>query len=347
MSGHGGEFGLIERLAARLEPLEEGLGIGDDAAAWQPTPGRVVVATTDMLVEGIHFRLDWISPRDLGWKALAVNLSDLAAMGATPGHALVSIALLREQGDLAESIYEGMSALARETGTRIVGGDTVRSAGPLTVNVALVGEADPERLLRRSGARPGDLVVVTGTVGASAAGLELLLAADGTEGGAADAEALVDRAAAIAATAADPGTSPLIAAHHRPIPQLAVGAALAGAGVRCAIDVSDGVASEAWHLARSSGVEIEIDCGRLPLAGVAVARFGRERARDLALTGGEDYQLLFTVPEPEWPAVRAALPPAAVTTVIGRVGALRVPGRATFRDGAATLDLEEPGYVAF
>ncbi len=148
-----GEFELIDRLAARLDPLDGGVGIGDDAAAWPPTPGRLVVATTDMLVEGIHFRLDWISPRDLGWKALAVNLSDLAAMGAQPGKALVSIALLADQADLAEELYAGMAELARLTGTRIVGGDTVRTPGPLVVNVALIGEADPERLLRRDAAR--------------------------------------------------------------------------------------------------------------------------------------------------------------------------------------------------
>jgi thiamine-monophosphate kinase len=331
MSGRrfaGGEFELIERLAAHLEPLEGGVGIGDDAAAWQPTPGRVVVATTDMLVEGIHFRLDWIPPRDLGWKALAVNLSDLAAMGAKPGHALVSIALLAGQADLAEEIYEGLAELARATGTRIVGGDTVRSPGPLVVNVALVGEADPERLLRRTGARPGDLLAVTGTVGASAAGLDLLIA---------EGRKALDR----------PGGASLVAAHHRPRPQLEAGAALAAHGVRCAIDISDGVASEARHLARAGGMEIEVDVDLLPLASGAVSLLGEARARRLALTGGEDYQLLFTVPEANYEEVARALPPDAGATVVGRVTAARDDGEVRFLEAGAPIDIEEAGYVAF
>jgi len=154
MSGSG-EFELIASLASRLDPAADGLGIGDDAAAWMPAPGALVVATTDMLVEGVHFRLDWTSARDLGWKALAVNLSDLAAMGATPGRALVSVALLPAQTALVGEMYEGLSELARLTGTQVVGGDTVRTSGPLVVNVALIGEAEPGRLFaaRRGAAR--------------------------------------------------------------------------------------------------------------------------------------------------------------------------------------------------
>ena len=161
-----GEFELIASLASRLDAAADGLGIGDDAAAWPVSPGALVVATTDMLVEGVHFRLDWTSPRDLGWKALAVSLSDLAAMGATPGRALVSVALLPAQTALVLEMYEGLNELARLSGTRVVGGDTVRTSGPLVVNVALLGEAEPGRLLRRDGARPGDLLVLTGAVGA-------------------------------------------------------------------------------------------------------------------------------------------------------------------------------------
>jgi len=249
-------------------------------------------------------------------------------MGARPGHALVSIALLRDQGPLAEAIYEGLAELARETGTRVVGGDTVRTPGPLVINVALVGEADPARLLRRSAARPGDVVAVTGTVGASAAGLELLLA-----GGRAAAER--------------PGAARLVAAHHRPRPRLDAGAALAAADVRCAIDVSDGVASEVWHLARSSGVEIELEVNRLPLADDAVAILGAARATHLALTGGEDYELLFTVPEARFEAVAATLPADARATAIGRVTAARDDGVVRFLSAGSPIELEEAGYVAF
>ena len=325
--GELGEFELIEALASRLEAPAEGLGIGDDAAAWPTTAGALAVATTDMLVEGIHFRLDWTSPRDLGWKALAVNLSDLAAMGARPGHALVSLALLPGQVALVEELYEGMSELARLTGTLVVGGDVVRTPGPLVVNVALFGEADPDRLLRRDTAAPGDLLALTGPVGASAAGLALL-----AEGHPAPAR---------------PEVAALLAAHHRPWPRLAAGRALAGLGLRCAIDVSDGVASEAWHLARSSGVAIELDVNRLPLAPAAVALLGEEKARHLALTGGEDYQLLFAVPESRLAEVQSALGDEGPAVVIGRVVGTRPGGHVEVRLAGRPMQAGRTGYVAF
>jgi thiamine-monophosphate kinase len=333
MSGTGagqdiGEFGLIEALAARLDVPTDGLGIGDDAAAWRPTPGSVVVATTDMLVEGIHFRLDWTTPRDLGRKALAVNLSDLAAMGARPGRALVSIGLLPGQAGLVEELYDGMSELAREAGVWIVGGDTVRSPGPLIVNVALLGEADPARLLRRSGAVPGDVLMLTGIVGASAAGLDLLLRGD--------AQAL-----------ARPDAAALLAAHFRPVPQLAAGSILAGLGLHCAIDVSDGVASEARHIARAGGVSVEIDLERLPLAPEAVALLGEERARELALSGGEDYQLLFAVPASRAADVAEALRPGCLPTVVGRVTGRHPGGEVVLRLAGREVESAAAGYTAF
>jgi thiamine-monophosphate kinase len=327
MSGIG-EFELIEALARHLDPAVDGLGIGDDAAAWQPSPGALVVATTDMLVEGVHFRLEWTSPWDLGWKALAVNLSDLAAMGATPGRALVSVALLPGQAALVEEMYEGLSELARLTGTRVVGGDTVRTSGPLVVNVALIGEAEPGRLLRRDGAAPGDLLVLTGTVGGSAAGLALLLEGDR------------DRLAR-------PEAASLLAAHHRPQPRLAAGQALAHLGLRCAIDVSDGVASEAWHLARAGGVAMRLDVDQLPLDPAAVALFGEPKARELAVSGGEDYQLLFTAPEARLGEVTAALGEADRATVVGRVTGLRAGGHVDLIEAGADVAPGRPGYVAF
>jgi thiamine-monophosphate kinase len=324
-----GEFELIAALARRLDPVVDGLGIGDDAAAWVPTPGASVVATTDMLVEGVHFRLDWTSPRDLGWKALAVNLSDLAAMGATPGRALVSVALLPGQAELVEEMYEGLSELARLTGTRIVGGDTVRTTGPLVVNVALFGEAKRGRLLRRDGAEPGDLLVLTGPVGASAAGLALLLAGD--------RERL-----------AVPEAAPLLAAHHRPVPRLEAGRTLAGLGLRCAIDVSDGVASEAWHLARASGVAITLDTDRLPMNAGAVSLLGETEARRLALSGGEDYELLFTLPEARLSETIAALAARDVRpVVIGRVTAALPGGHVEFVGAGPVHEPAAPGYTAF
>ena len=327
MSGLG-EFELIAALARRLDPTSDGLGIGDDAAAWTATPGSLVVATTDMLVEGVHFRLDWTSPHDLGWKALAVNLSDLAAMGARPGRALVSVALLPGQTALVEEMYAGIGELARLTGTRVVGGDTVRTSGPLVVNVALIGEAEPGRLLRRDGALPGDLHVLTGTVGASAAGLALLLEGDR------------DRLSR-------PEAMQLIAAHHRPMPQLAAGRALAAAGLRCAIDVSDGVASEAWHLARASGVAIRLDTDRLPLEAAAISLFGEAEARQFAVSGGEDYQLLFSVPDARLDAVTASLGGEDRPTVVGEVTGLRPGGHVELAPSGLAVEPGRSGYVAF
>jgi thiamine-monophosphate kinase len=323
-----GEFELIASLASRLDAAADGLGIGDDAAAWPVSPGALVVATTDMLVEGVHFRLDWTSPRDLGWKALAVSLSDLAAMGATPGRALVSVALLPAQTALVLEMYEGLNELARLSGTRVVGGDTVRTSGPLVVNVALLGEAEPGRLLRRDGARPGDLLVLTGAVGASAAGLALLLEGD-------------------RARLAGPEAATLLAAHHRPMPRLAAGRALASLGLRCAIDVSDGVASEAWHLARASGVTIRLDTDRLPLTAAAVALIGEAKARQLAVTGGEDYQLLFTVPEARLAEVESVLREEDRPTVVGRVTELRPGGLVELVAAGRMVEPGQPGYVAF
>ncbi len=321
-----GEFGLIARLAALFGSPPDGLGIGDDAATWAAPEGSVTVATTDMLVEGVHFRLDWTSPEDLGWKALAVSLSDLAAMGAAPGRALVSIAVDAARRGLVLDVARGLQTLAARTGTSIVGGDTVRSPGPLVINVALVGRADPARLLRRDAARQGDLVAVTGVLGAASAALALL---------------------SEASAPTDPAAAPLLAALHRPLARLGAGQVLAAGGVRCAIDISDGLASEALHLARASGVGIEIDVSAVPLAPAAVGLLGARRGRELALTGGEDYELLFTFDPRLQAGLAAALVVDGGLTVIGAVTD-RVPaGSARFVEGGRTIDLAEPGYVAF
>lgn len=321
-----GEFGLVARLAALFGSPPDGLGIGDDAATWPADVGSIEVATTDMLVEGVHFRLDWTSPEDLGWKALAVSLSDLAAMGARPGHALVSIAVDAARRALVLDVARGLQSLAGRTGTWIVGGDTVRSPGPLVVNVALVGRAAPARLLRRDAARTGDLVGVTGVLGAASAALALLSEASAPP---------------------DPAAAPLLAALHRPLARLSAGQRLAASRVRCAIDISDGLASEALHLARSSGVGIEIDVAAVPLAPAAVQLLGARRSRELALSGGEDYELLFTF----GPRLRAELTAALAIdgglTVIGEVTD-RVPaGCASFVEAGRAIDLAAPGYVAF
>ena len=321
-----GEFELIDELAAQFGQPADGLGIGDDAATWATPAGLVSVGTTDMLVEGIHFRLDWASPEDVGWKALAVNLSDLAAMGAMPGRALISIAVAPDRREQAVGIARGLQAIAARTGTSVMGGDTVRSPGPLVVNVALIGVAEPDHLLRRDAARPGDVLAVTGPLGGAAAGLAALL-----EGRSPD----------------DAGLRPLFSALHRPTPRLAAGRALAAAGVRCAIDISDGLASEAAHIAKASGMSVEVDLAAAPLFETAVRTFGRDRALQLAATGGEDYELLYAVDPARLDALTEALADHGGLTVVGRVLDGGRPGEVTFLDGSGPVVLDAKGYVAF
>ncbi|MBI2321798.1 MAG: thiamine-phosphate kinase [Chloroflexi bacterium] len=281
-----GEFGLIARVAA-LQPAPNRkliVGIGDDAAVWQPE--GLAIATTDTLVEDVHFRRRYASWEDVGWKALAVNVSDVAAMGGSPRYALVTLGLPAETAveDL-RALYDGLAAAAATYGVVVAGGDIVGSPVAF-VTIALYGEAAAaDRLLRRDAARAGDLVAVTGSVGASAAGL---LALDGD---------LPLPAAALA---------PLRAAHLRPRPRLDEARVLVAAGVRCAIDLSDGLAGDLGHVCRASGVAARVELARLPVA-AAVREHFPDRWPDLALRGGEDYELLCAAPGPVVERARARL----------------------------------------
>jgi thiamine-monophosphate kinase len=260
------------------------LGPGDDAALWRPRPGRDTALTCDALVEGVHFDLRHTGPWELGAKAAAVNLSDLAAMGAQPRTFLVSVALPRRKGLGAAwlgSFHAGLRAYMGAFGASAAGGDLSGSQRDIFIDVCALGEVERGRALRRSAARPGDGVYVSGALGGSAAGLEVLKSKK-------------------LALNLPPATAHLLRNRHRlPTPKVLAGRWLLQERLAAAcIDVSDGLASEAWHLSRESGVRLDLDADLVPLhAGVAeVARaLGREPL-SFALDGGEDYELLFTAP---------------------------------------------------
>ena len=270
---------LIEiiRRAVRRAPGVR-VGIGDDCAVLEPDAGSLLLATTDLLIEDVHFRRRWATPNDVGWKSLAVNLSDIAAMGGRPRWALIALACPEAVGlDEAEAFYGGVQALASEHDVAIVGGDTAASPGGWIVNVTLLGEATLAPLTR-STARAGDVIAVTGTLGRSAAGLALLEATLAPRG--------------VAAAAADVTT-----AHLRPRPRTWEGQWLAAAGgVTSMIDLSDGLATDLGHLCEESGLGARVELGRLPVDAAvhAVARALDREALAWATGGGEDYELLFT-----------------------------------------------------
>ncbi len=299
-----GEFALIAELETALPAAARGgsavaLGIADDAAIWCPTSGIPCVVTTDTLVEGIHFRLDWTDWRSLGHKALAVNLSDCAAMGAAPILATVSLGLDGDERVVdVRAMYKGMGELAAAHGVIVAGGDIVRSPYALVITITVIGECRSGAPLRRSGARPGDAIAVSGTLGAAAAGLRLL-AAD---------------ASRTAATA-----DLLIGAQLRPQPRIALGQVLAAGGASAAMDLSDGLSGDLPKLLVASGASGRIDLAHLPVAAAVRALFPDDW-RDLALHGGEDYELLFTASPERLEAIRAAAGAIGATvTAIGRV----------------------------
>lgn len=286
-----GEFAIIDRFFRDAGLVREDvvLGIGDDGAILRPPAGFDLIAVSDTLVEGVHFPAG-AAPRSIGHRALAVNLSDIAAMGAEPAWSLLALTLPRiEESWLAEFTI-GFATLAREHGVALVGGDTTR--GPLTLGVQVMGFVPEGRGLRRTGGRPGDLLCVSGTPGDAAAGL-----------------ASLRRAAGTTCDSPDAAERQLRARFEYPTPRLALGRALRDVASAC-IDVSDGLAGDLDKLAVASGCTAVLDLDRLPRSAALQSRVqtGGLSAQDalrLALAGGDDYELAFAVP----PARRAALEP--------------------------------------
>ncbi len=324
-----GEFRLIDLLADTLAAEDaEGprLGIGDDAAVWEGESGTRVL-TTDTMVEGVHFDLDLTGWRDLGWKAMAVNLSDVAAMGCLPTCSVVTLGLrddLPVEG-LVE-MYRGMAEASRSHGGRVVGGDVVRSP-VFFVSVAMEGEATvsgPDGRgvsLMRHTAEIGDVIAVTGSLGDSAGGLHLALAGENFEN----------------------STERLRAAHFRPEPRLAAGQALASAGIRAAMDISDGLVGDLTKLCDASGVGAVVRGGDVPVSD-ALRRRLPDKWLSLALTGGEDYELLFTGREE---TVREASKAVDVpVTIIGEIVEASRGVSVLDADGMA-IDTERGGWDHF
>lgn len=297
-----GEFALIERLLAALPEAARGTdrvsGQQDDCAYWPNEQGKSVV-TTDALVEGVHFRLGWTDWCSLGHKMLAVNLSDLASMGCNPTIALVTLALTGDElvSEL-EEMYRGAGELAAAYGVAIAGGDIVRTPGPLMMSVTAFGHVPEERpLMLRSEAKEGDVILVSGTLGASAAGLRLLQD-DSTD----------------AATA-----ELLIGAHLRPSPRVSLGQTLVEAGVRCCMDLSDGLTGDLPKILAASDVGARVDLENIPVLPAVRALFPNEW-QQLALHGGEDYELLCTVsPELVDDVIAQAKSVGATLTPIGEI----------------------------
>jgi thiamine-monophosphate kinase len=295
-----GEFGLIDRLAEMAAAGHQGhfvVGIGDDAAGWR-SPAGIQLATTDALVEDVHFTLATTSWEDLGWKSLAANLSDIAAMGGRPEHVLVTLGLpgYAEVED-ALDFYRGMIALADEHGAVIAGGDTV-SAGKVFINITVLGAADAEgRLLTRSTALKGDKVAVTGSLGAAAGGAEMLL---------------------LGLTFPPDIEAELQTAFCRPRPRVREGQQLVELGVTTGMDISDGLVADLNHICRASRVGARIEAASVPVPPSLTAAFA-DGATGLALTGGEDYELLFTADAARLERVRETLD--CPVTIIGEITA--------------------------
>ena len=277
------ELDLIRLFSGRTgAPDAKGLikGIGDDCAIFDTPEDRSWLATTDILVENIHFDRSWHPPHLLGRKSIAVNLSDIAAMGGTPHYALVSIAVSDQlDKDWIEKWSAGAAEILQEYGCTIIGGDTVK--GPaLTINIVILGSGAKDRIIRRSTATEGENIYVSGELGSAAAGLEIC------------------RAPVLFQSTAEDALQPLINKHLNPTPRVLLGQVLAASKMVGAMqDISDGIATDLAHICSQSGVGAELDADLLPGAEILgrVSQIINKEPVDLKISGGEDYELVFTV----------------------------------------------------
>lgn len=273
-----GEFGLIEEIKQGIEVPQGYLGIGDDCAVMPQKSGMETLVSTDMLIEGTHFLMDDISAYRLGWKSAAVNISDIAAMGGRCTGSFLSFALPKGLGkEWTDEFFRGYKEISSLYGCPLLGGDTTSSPDRLCISVTVTGEAPAGKSVKRSNAAIGDLICVTGNLGDSGCGLKIILEGSGRD---ADAEKLIAR-------------------HYLPMPRVKEGMEIAAAGASAMMDISDGIGSDLRHIIEASGVGAEIDTSMIPLSNELkskCAEYGWDPL-ELAISGGEDYELLFTISE--------------------------------------------------
>ena len=324
-----GEFGLIDLLNkiitdSKINRLAPDLliGIGDDTAAWKCS-GAIQLATVDSMVQDVHFSLETTTWRELGWKALAINLSDIAAMGGMPRYALVALSLQEdtEVEDITQ-LYQGMIDLARQFNTAIVGGNISR-APQVSITITVIGESLNKDILKRSAARPGDAVAVTGYPGSAAAGLEMLTKKLKFKSDAAEY---------------------FRKAFLHPLPRIAEGQLLVKNGITTAIDTSDGLLSDLRHICEASSVSARVNIDAMPIHNMLKENFG-EKAAAMALSGGEDYELLFTGNARLISKIKTDL--QCPVTVIGEITGGE-PGKINLVDaGGKSVKIEKTGWTHF
>lgn len=313
------EFVFIRSISPKMFSHDDVIqGIGDDAALLRCNPQYDSVVTADMFVEGVHFNTTTLTSFEIGYKALAANLSDLAAMGAIPKFYLVSIAIPKVSWTISDvkSIYAGMNALARTFQVDLIGGDTVSTSDALVISITAIGNVEKGRHLLRSHAEEGDIVFVTGSLGASAAGLTLLLEKEKTSSYGEQQRALIQ-------------------AHTMPKPQIQAGRIFAQLNCRVALnDISDGIASEAYEIAEASGKKLILDYENIPKH-PALQLFSASEIEQFVLYGGEDYQLIGCIPEQDWLHVKTKFTDANMSiTKIGYV-----------EDGDASVHMMKAGRM--
>lgn len=328
-----GEFALISRLHARLQtPRDPHIirGIGDDCAVLRPSAGTELLLTTDTQEEGVHFRRDWSSPQDIGWRCLAVNVSDIAAMGGQALGAIVAL-LLPPTLEVAfvEALYDGMQALATAYGCPVIGGNISQRTDSLSITITVLGETPQSRTVYRSGARVGDAIWVTGDLGGARAGLAVLL----------DPAAL-----------AGLPTDDALARYRRPQPRLREAQYLRQhAVVHSLIDISDGLSSDLHHICEASGVSARLQAAQLPIAPQTrqIALAQRAEPLDYALHGGEDFELCLTAPDGQIEALQDAFQQQFGCPLV-RIGRIQAgAGMTLIRPDGTQQPLPVKGYDHF